>query len=367
MNVKQALLVGSILAVPAMAVAQPINGLYVGAGAGGNILNPEPNKGFGLPNGSRIATHDGVHFDTGWTGVASVGYGFGNGLRAEIEGDFYRNQVGYVAGIAPANGFENKYGGMVNVLYDIDLSSYGVSVVQPYVGVGAGYQWARWGGVYAGAPPAQLQFGNTAPGGFAYQGILGLAMPLRSMPGLALTAEYRFMDMPFNRNYNGTLVTPGLAVPGMLKMGEEINQSVLLGLRYAFNVAPPPAPPPPPAPAPVAAPAPAPSRTYLVFFDWDKADLTDRARQIVAEAAQNSTRVQVTRIEVNGYTDASGTPQYNQKLSLRRAQNVEAELVKDGVPQNTITVQGFGETHPLVPTADGVREPQNRRVEIILR
>ena len=77
--------------------------------------------------------------------------------------------------------------------------------------------------------------------------------------------------------------------------------------------------------------------------------------------------MQVTRIEVNGYTDTSGTPRYNQGLSLRRARTVAAELVRDGVPQSAINVQGLGETNPLVPTADGVREPQNRRVEIIIR
>ena len=111
----------------------------------------------------------------------------------------------------------------------------------------------------------------------------------------------------------------------------------------------------------------APSRTYLVFFDWDRADLTDRARQIVAEAAQASTRVQATRIEVQGNADLSGTKQYNQKLSLRRAQTVAAELVRDGVPAKEIQIQAFGDTRPLVPTAPGVREPQNRRVAIILR
>src|SRR5271156_3366458 len=115
-----------------------------------------------------------------------------------------------------------------------------------------------------------------------------------------------------------------------------------------------------------AMPAPAPSRSYLVFFDWDKAELTGRARQIVSEAAANSTKVQYTRIEVNGYTDTSGTRKYNQGLSVRRADAVAAELVKDGVPKNVIAIQGFGETHLLVPTGPGVREPQNRRVEIII-
>ena len=104
-----------------------------------------------------------------------------------------------------------------------------------------------------------------------------------------------------------------------------------------------------------------------MFFDWDKATLTDRARQIIAEAAANSTKVQYTRIEVNGYTDTSGTHQYNMGLSIRRARAVQAELIKDGVPANAITIQGFGDTHLLVPTGPGVREPQNRRVEIIIR
>jgi OOP family OmpA-OmpF porin len=104
-----------------------------------------------------------------------------------------------------------------------------------------------------------------------------------------------------------------------------------------------------------------------VFFDWDKYNLTDRARQIIAEAAANSTKVQYTRIEVNGYTDTSGTPRYNQGLSVRRAKAVEAQLIADGVPENAITIQGFGDTRLLVPTGPGVREPQNRRVEIVIR
>ncbi len=70
---------------------------------------------------------------------------------------------------------------------------------------------------------------------------------------------------------------------------------------------------------------------------------------------------------MNGYTDTSGSAKYNQGLSVRRAQAVAAELVKDGVPRQAITIQGFGETHLLVPTGPNVREPQNRRVEIILR
>ncbi len=140
-----------------------------------------------------------------------------------------------------------------------------------------------------------------------------------------------------------------------------------LRLRYTFGM---PAATPPEGPAPLAplAPPPAasPVRTYLVFFDWDRADLTSRARQIVATAASASQSGGTTKIEVNGYTDLSGTPAYNQKLSVRRAEAVKVELVRDGVPAGEIGIKGYGETNPLVPTAPGVREPQNRRVEIIL-
>ncbi len=135
------------------------------------------------------------------------------------------------------------------------------------------------------------------------------------------------------------------------------------GLRYTFGEAR--EAPPPIAAAPAALPAA--TRTYLVFFDWDRAELSEHARQIIANAAENVPRVQVTRIAVNGYTDTSGSPGYNQELSLRRARAVAAELVRDGVPRDLIAIQGFGATHLLVPTGPGVREPQNRRVEIMLQ
>ena len=68
-----------------------------------------------------------------------------------------------------------------------------------------------------------------------------------------------------------------------------------------------------------------------------------------------------------GHADRSGSAQYNQRLSQRRADVVAAELVRNGVNRSDIGVSAYGESRPLVPTADGVREPQNRRVEIVLR
>ena len=204
-------------------------------------------------------------------------------------------------------------------------------------------------------------------GAFAYQGIFGLAAPIRIPTG---TVRDRWNTVSWGwPTRSGPRVDFRSPEPytyaNVQKYQDDYNHSILIGLRYAFNTAPT-------APcrgtaAAGAATAPTPARTYLVFFDWDRSDLSDRARQIVAEAAQNSTRVQTTQIEVQGNADRSGTPAYNQRLSLRRAQTVAAELVRDGVNQSAIAIQAFGDTRPLVQTAAGVREPQNRRVEIILR
>lgn len=341
----------------------PLQGLYIGAGAGVNWMQDQPLiNATGTASDARLRSRAGPAF------VLAVGYALGNGLRLEVEGDYRNNRFSQGRNFgfpAAAGGNEQKYGAMFNVLYDLT----GIIPIPyaPYAGVGVGYQWANLSDVHAynGVSGFPNISSNDTQGALAYQAILGSAVSIPAVPGLALTAEYRFLGLA-HRKYNvSAVVAPGTAaVPGTIKLGNDFNHSVMLGLRYAFNQ---PAPRPAPAPTPVAAPAPAPSRSYLVFFDWDKATLTDRARQIIREAAENSTRVQYTRIEVNGYTDTSGTPQYNQGLSVRRARAVAAELVRNGVPQNAISIQGFGETNLLVPTGPGVREPQNRRVEIIIR
>ena len=108
------------------------------------------------------------------------------------------------------------------------------------------------------------------------------------------------------------------------------------------------------------------TRTSLVVFDFDSAALTDRARQIIAEAA-NAPRAQTTRIEVTGHTDTVGSAAYNQGLSLRRAEAVARELEARGIPRSQMVIRGVGFSQPLVPTGPNVREPQNNRVEIVLR
>jgi OOP family OmpA-OmpF porin len=364
MRFRGALLAATVLAAPAAVKAQPFNGVYIGAGAGYNYLEDvdvKPSPALGTPNLK-------VRGNNGYVALGSVGYGFGNGLRIEVEGNYRNTQIRKVTGTGfptTSGGQIQNYGAMLNALFDMDI---GFPWLYPYLGLGAGYGWTNLNKAYAAGTnfPFSLRSNDTV-GNFAWQVIAGLSFPIPNVPGLSLTAEYRFYSIIGPDAFKATAVY-GSPAPrfgeGNLDLRNQYDNSVMLGVRYAFNVAPPAAPP---AAAAAPAPAPEPARSYLVFFDWDRADLTDHARRIVREAAENSTRVQYTRIEVNGYTDTSGTPAYNQRLSVRRAQAVSAELVKDGVPRDAIAIQGFGETHLLVPTGPNVREPQNRRVEIVIR
>jgi outer membrane protein OmpA-like peptidoglycan-associated protein len=137
-------------------------------------------------------------------------------------------------------------------------------------------------------------------------------------------------------------------------------------VRLAFNIgAPRSVPvmavaPPPPAPAPMAA------KSFIVFFDFDRSNITAQAQATINDAVAAAKAGNSTRITLTGHTDRSGSEQYNQALSVRRGEAVKAAMIRGGIPANAIVVIGRGESAPLVPTADGVREPQNRRVEIVL-
>jgi hypothetical protein len=105
---------------------------------------------------------------------------------------------------------------------------------------------------------------------------------------------------------------------------------------------------------------------YLVFFALDQATLTEADRQMISQAVDEYRRTGAARIIATGHTDTSGSASYNLELSLRRAEVVANELVRQGVPATDITTTGQGEEDLLVPTADGVREPRNRRVQIVV-
>jgi iron complex outermembrane receptor protein len=135
-------------------------------------------------------------------------------------------------------------------------------------------------------------------------------------------------------------------------------------LKYRFEPKQEEAAPATYVPPPVQAPAPAP-RSYLVFFDFDKSDLTPQAREIVDTAAKNAEMAKITQLTVTGHTDTVGSDAYNMRLSRRRAESVAAQLERDGIASNEIEIVAKGKRDLLVPTKDGVSEPQNRRVQIV--
>ena len=185
MTFRKTLLAATLLSLPMAATANAqswdprVQGIYIGAGLGTNFLDDS--------NSNRNIT---ATFEWGYAGVLSVGYGFGNGLRLEIEGNYRQNDVDTIqtpgGNVPRSTGTVRSYGLMANVLYDFVLGP-----VMPYVGVGAGYVWNDYDSVgfnyRNGNQAGQFTAGGTN-GSFGYQAILGVAFPIEAVPGLALTA-----------------------------------------------------------------------------------------------------------------------------------------------------------------------------------
>ncbi len=355
-----ALLFGSVSFVAIAAHADEPAGWYVGAEGG--LTHEDKLKTDLPPTNTRLATgqrtNSEIKSKEGWVGAAEVGYNWGNNIRTELEGTFAENSARRAFGIG-AVGRTDLAAGFVNAFYDFDLTQFNISLpIVPYIGAGAGAGY--WGqeathpeGV--AAPRGGIVSGN----GFAfiYQAIGGVAYNVDD--NWALTADFRYMDTPaadFGDN-KPKYVTNHLH-----------EEQVLFGVRYTFNQ-PTPAPVPPATPPVTPAQPPkvqaAAPTSFLVFFDFNKYNLTSDAQRIVDNAAADAKNGKVTRIDVTGHTDTVGSDAYNMKLSKRRAETVKAELVRQGIPAKEIDVHADGKKDPLVPTGDNVREPQNRRVEIV--
>ena len=355
MKMKHLVLSAALIALlPFAAQAQSKSGVYVSLGAGWNKLLDADVKNNGITGKAT--------FDDGYAVLGAVGYAYGNGFRTEFEAGYRNNQLKSLqVGAVRANdkGSYSAMSGMANLIYGMDFGS-----ISPYIGVGAGV--ARLG----------LDTNTTSLGRisdqdmqFAYQGIAGIAFGITD--NVKLDLGYRYFATTRPSFAAGNLNTTGPT--GSTIRGEYNAHTLLLSVRYEFG-APPPAPPaaapaaaPPPPPPPPPPPAPAIQRAFIVFFDFDRADITPEASRIIKQAAETAKRGSVPRIVVTGHTDLSGSVAYNQRLSERRAEAVRQALVKEGLTAGAISTVGRGKTQPLVPTADGVREPQNRRAEIVLQ
>jgi len=266
-----------------------------------------------------------VYPQTGWAAGGKIGYDF-IGPRIEVEGLYRENQNGNFFGNRAITGRIAQTSIMANFLYDFNATGTFV----PYIGAGAG----------VGLVDSDYQMNSVT---FAYQGIIGV--------GYNATPNLRFN---LDGRYFGT-TNPTVASTSWTNN----NFSLIASVQLKFGSAPPPPPPPPP--QQVAPPS------FMVFFDWDRSNLSQQALATIKQAADAFKAKGNARITATGHTDTSGPEAYNMALSLRRANAVKDALVREGVPAQAISVIGRGEQGLLVQTGDGVREPQNRRVEIVIQ
>ncbi|MDE2595770.1 MAG: OmpA family protein [Sphingomonadales bacterium] len=344
-------LASTAMATPALARDKS---WYVEGDAGGVIVENIFNI-TGSNNNGTLDTKPGYDFG----GI--VGYDFG-AFRLEAEASYRRaEEKKYTAGAttvgdALVGGGAEALSFMGNALLDFGPDDG----LQGFVGAGAGVGRVKNAVLLTKPNTTDLVDSDT---GFAWQALAGVRMPISDHIDFGL--KYRY----YQQNHNDLVNNAGKNVRTRFR-----SHSLLGTLTYNFGGAPAPAPepvaPPPPPPPPVVAPvAPPPAPIcnkgpYIVFFDWDKSDITPEAASILDSAVSAYGNCANVPIMLAGYADRSGTPRYNQGLSERRNTSVRGYLTSHGVADGAITSQGFGENNNRVPTADGVRELQNRRVEI---
>lgn len=338
------LALAAVLLAPIVAHADQTPGWYVGAGVGGT-MTPDSITRPSTRNNT-------LQYDTGWNLNGNGGYAWDNGLRLEGELLHSRADIDKIKGAGGGNGHLSNTDLFANAFYDFHTGT----MLTPYVGGGVGFALADADHIGTLSNGGNLNGREIA---FAYQAIGGVAAQLDT--NWAVTADYRYvasLDPKFQTTAGGRAST------------DNESHNIVVGIRYSFNepsvtVQPTAAPVRPmvhAASKPVVAPVP---QSYMVFFDFNKSVITPEAHKILASAAQDYKNGGIVKIVVTGHTDTVGTAKYNQKLSERRAAAVKTDLSSLGVNAEVIKTAGAGKTGLLVPTADGVREAQNRRAEIV--
>ncbi|PVE59313.1 flagellar motor protein MotB [Arthrobacter sp. TPD3018] len=360
-----------VLALASTALATPAlardKSWYVGV-EGGAMIVEDINYDIGASRNAATVDHN-----YGYDVDGVIGYDFG-GFRVETEVGYRSATVdGYTSTLTtPAY---TSTGALVNVPAGSYSYAGGRTSALSFMlnglldfGDDDGIQGFVGGGVGVARVKANYQlntrgnFVDDSDTVFAWQGLAGVRAPLTDH--IDATLKYRF----FNAD-NVKLVD----VTNRTFDGRFRSHSILGGITYNFgSPTPPPPPPPPPAPEPAPAPAPTPAPEpvvcspgpFIVFFEWNKSDITPEAASILDNAVSQYQSCNNAQVMVAGYTDTSGTPKYNLGLSQRRADSVKAYMTSHAVPATQISTEAFGETRLRVQTADGVREVQNRRVEI---
>jgi outer membrane protein OmpA-like peptidoglycan-associated protein len=299
-----------------------------------------------------LTTPNEYSYDTGYIVSGAVGYDFGR-WRIEFENTFRHNDVsGFIESSTDpetAPGAEVwELSQMVNALYDIEVSGR----FSASVGAGIG------GNLVVFTPDTNGNFDGSAAGletddyVLAGQLIAQLAYDLTERWKVYLDYRYTIMEDP-------ELDDP-TDFAELWEM-EKTEHSVLVGFR--FDLQRDGAPPPPKAEVPPPAKAP---KQFIVFFGFNKSNLTPEAARVVADAAAAAKEYGSASIIVVGHTDTVGSPRYNNALSLRRSHAVKDGLVSNGIPAAAISTAGKGESELMVQTGDSVKEPQNRRATIDL-
>ena len=368
-------------AVLAFAPAANAGGLYGKIAAGLSYMEPESDvSNDGAGSGGAVIFDSAADYDNGVGVLAALGYELTENWNAELEFSYRNNDIDQIdpdglgfSGIPSGSitGDTTVLAIMANVIYDLDFGS----PFTPYIGGGIGFADVDHdiaGSNTLGAPTAPLSIAyGPSTRSFAYQGIAGIAYELAE--GLKLDLSYRFFST-LKDNFSGTIN----GAPADIDVGYT-NHSLFAGLRWDFGGA---------EAAPqykdcwdgssVPVTAECPPQTFettavdvdpinfTVYFDYDKSNLTDQASTLVQEAASRALENSVDTVVVQGNTDTSGSSAYNQALSERRGRVVRDALIANGVPADSIRVEAFGESNPAKPTADGVREPLNRRSDVTI-